>query len=168
MNWPRRAIPEQKFNVWIVHTEFTQEFGRNSWTFRFGPFFWFGLPRRLLTKRPDIGVGGLICIRNSRLSGQLLPCFLMGPPSTWHWHTGILICIPLEDVWRSTYSSHVITFLHADFGKEIPSWTLWRGPSWNCPFPSSLVCPLLYRTEGEKGKKKVPRKGEDEGWPAEA
>ena len=62
-----------------------------------------------------------------------------------------------------------LTFFHADFGKEFPSRTLWRDPSRNCPSPSSALCPLLYRTEhvsrGKNGKN-VPRKGEEEGWPA--
>ena len=47
----RRGIPEQKFDMWIVlvflrkNTRIHKK-GRNSWTFRFGPFF--GLPERLL------------------------------------------------------------------------------------------------------------------------
>ena len=36
-------------------------------------------------------------------------------------------------------------FFHADFGKEFPSRTLWRGPSRDCPSPSSVLCPLLQR-----------------------
>ena len=40
-----------------------------------------------------------------------------------------------------------LTLFHADFGKEFPSRTLWRGPSWNCPSPRSVLCPWLYRTE---------------------
>ena len=63
----------------------------------------------------------------------------------------------------------VLTFFHADFGKEFPSRTFWRGASRSCPSPSSALYPFLYRTEhfsrGEKGEK-VPRKGEEEGWPA--
>ena len=62
-----------------------------------------------------------------------------------------------------------LTFFYADFVKEFPSRTLWRGPSQICPSPSSALCPLLYRTEhflrAEKGEN-VPRKGEEEGWPA--
>ena len=53
-----------------------------------------------------------------------------------------------------------LTFFHADFGKELPSRTLWRDPSRNCPSPSSALCPLLYRTEHfsrEKKKAKVCR-----------
>ena len=68
-----------------------------------------------------------------------------------------------------------LTFFHADFGKEFPSRTLWRGPSWNCPSPSSVLCPLLYRTEhfsrwrkGQKGAEKrggrgVASKGDKKG-----
>ena len=56
-----------------------------------------------------------------------------------------------------------LTFFHADFGKEFPSRNLWRGPSRNCPFPSSVLCPLLYRTEhfsrGEKGEKGAEKRG---------
>ena len=61
-----------------------------------------------------------------------------------------------------------LTFFHSDFGKEFPSRTFWRGPSRDCPSPSSVMCPLLYTAEqstfrgGEKGEK-VPRKGEEEG-----
>ena len=40
-----------------------------------------------------------------------------------------------------------LTFFYADFGKEFPSRTLWRGPPSNCPSRSSVLCPLLYRTE---------------------
>ena len=51
----------------------------------------------------------------------------------------------------------LLTFFHADFGKEFPSRTLWRGPSRDCHSPSSVLCPLLYRTEhfsrGRKGWK---------------
>ena len=54
-----------------------------------------------------------------------------------------------------------LTFFHADFGKEFPSRTLWRGPSWNCPSPSCVLCTLLYRTEHFRGGEKVPRKGEE-------
>ena len=45
----------------------------------------------------------------------------------------------------------------------------WRGPSWNCLSPSSLLCPLFYRIEPflERAKgEKVPREGEEEEWPA--
>ena len=35
-----------------------------------------------------------------------------------------------------------LTFFHADFGKEFPSRNLWRGPSRNCPSPSSALCPF--------------------------
>ena len=63
----------------------------------------------------------------------------------------------------------MLTFFHADFGKEFPSRTLWRGASRSCPSPSSTLYPFLYRIEhfsrGRKGEK-VPRKGEEEGWPA--
>ena len=54
-------------------------------------------------------------------------------------------------------------FSRADFGKEFPSRTLWRGPSWNCPSPSSVLCPLLYRTErysrGRAGRKGAQKRG---------
>ena len=57
-----------------------------------------------------------------------------------------------------------MTFFHADFGKEFPSRNLWRGPSRNCPSPSSVLCPLLYRTEhlsrGRKGQKYAEKRGE--------
>ena len=51
----------------------------------------------------------------------------------------------------------------ADFGKEFPSRTLWKGPSWTCPIPSSVLCNLLYRIEhfsrGRKGQKGGERRG---------
>ena len=60
-------------------------------------------------------------------------------------------------------SQRFLTFFHADFGKEFPSRNSCRGRSWNCPFPSSVLCPLLYRTEqflrGEKGEKGVEKGG---------
>ena len=40
-----------------------------------------------------------------------------------------------------------LTCLHADFGKEYPSRTSWKGQSWNCPSPTPVLWPLLYRTE---------------------
>ena len=53
----------------------------------------------------------------------------------------------------------LLTFFHADFGKECPSRTLWRDPSRNCPSPSSVMCPLLYRTEHfSRAKKGVASK----------
>ena len=56
-----------------------------------------------------------------------------------------------------------LTFFHVDFGKEFPSRTLWRGPSWHCPFPSCVLCPLLYRTghfsKGEKRAKGAETRG---------
>ena len=69
----------------------------------------------------------------------------------------------------SLESMEILTFFHADFGKEFPSRTFWTDLSRDCPSPSSALCPLLYRTEhfsrGENGEN-VPRKGEEEGWPA--
>ena len=60
-----------------------------------------------------------------------------------------------------------LTFFRADFGKEFPSRTLWRGPSRNCPSPSSALCPLLYRThpfaQGIKGAKMCREKGRTRG-----
>ena len=56
-----------------------------------------------------------------------------------------------------------LTFFHADFGKEFPSRNLWRGPSQNCPSPSSALYPFLYRTEhfsrGGKGRKYAEKRG---------
>ena len=56
-----------------------------------------------------------------------------------------------------------LTFFHADFGKEFPSRNLWRGPSRNCPSPSSALCLLLYRTEhfsrGRKGQIYAEKRG---------
>ena len=62
------------------------------------------------------------------------------------------------------------TLLYEDFGKEFPSRNLWKGPSLR-PAPLQALCCALCPTEqstflgGEKGEK-VPRKGEEEGWPA--
>ena len=57
----------------------------------------------------------------------------------------------------------ILTFFYADFGKEFPSRTSWRGPSRMCPSPSSAQCPLLYRTEhfsmGRKGRKCAEKRG---------
>ena len=54
----------------------------------------------------------------------------------------------------------LLTFFHADFGKEFPSRNLWRGPSRNCPSPSSALCVLLYRTEHfSRAGRGVARKG---------
>ena len=62
-----------------------------------------------------------------------------------------------------------LTLFYADFGKEFPSRTFWRHPSWNCPSPSSVLGLLLYWIEhfsgGEK-RRKGAEKGEEEGWPA--
>ena len=64
------------------------------------------------------------------------------------------------------WSSHLLTFFHADFGKEFPSRTFWSGPSRSCPSPSSALFPLLYRTEhfsrrgeGRKGAEKMGGRG---------
>ena len=57
----------------------------------------------------------------------------------------------------------LLTFFHADFGKEFPSRNLWRGPSWNCPFPSSALCPLLYRKEDFSRAKICRKKGRKRG-----
>ena len=51
--------------------------------------------------------------------------------------------------------SKLLTFFYADFGKEVPSQTFWRGPSRDCPSPSSVMCPLLYRTEHFSRGRKV-------------
>ena len=59
-------------------------------------------------------------------------------------------------------------FFYADFGKEFPSRTFWRDPETG---PLQALCSALRSTEqstsrgGEKGEK-VPREGEEEGWPA--
>ena len=56
-----------------------------------------------------------------------------------------------------------LTFFYADFGKEFPSRTFWRGPSRDCPSPSSVMCPFLYRTEhfsrGKKWRKGAEQRG---------
>ena len=44
----------------------------------------------------------------------------------------------------------ITDLFYTDFGKEFPSRTLWRGPSWNCPCPSSVLCPKLKRAKREK------------------
>ena len=63
------------------------------------------------------------------------------------------------DLFRGPF----LAFFHADFGKEFPSRTFWRGPSWDCPSPSSVLCHLLFRTEhfsmGRKGRKGAEKKG---------
>ena len=83
------------------------------------------------------------------------------PTRDWHWS--------MDGSFQHLSRNYYLTCFHEDFGKGFPSRTLWRGPPWNCPSPSSVLCHLLYRTEqvsrGEKGDK-VPWKGEDEGWPA--
>ena len=65
---------------------------------------------------------------------------------------------PLENSENSR-----LTFFHADFGKEFPSRTLWRGASRSCPSPSSALYPFLYRTEhfsrGRKGRKGAEKRG---------
>ena len=71
---------------------------------------------------------------------------------------------------RSLTVKSILTLFHADFGKGFPSRTLWRGPSWKCPSPRSVLCPLLYGTmqfsTGRTGRKGAHKRGE-EGWPAE-
>ena len=61
------------------------------------------------------------------------------------------------------FDLQILTFFHADFGKEFPSRTLWRGASRSCPSPSSALYPFLYRTEhfsrGRKGQKGAEKKG---------
>ena len=74
------------------------------------------------------------------------------------------IAVRACDYWSLTRLSDVqLTFFHADFGKEFPSRNLWRGPSLNCPSPSSALCLLLYRTEqfsrGRKGRKCAEKRG---------
>ena len=55
------------------------------------------------------------------------------------------------------------TFFHADFGKEIPSRTLWRGRSWNCPSPKLCAVPFALQNralfEGEQRVKRSREKG---------
>ena len=55
----------------------------------------------------------------------------------------------------------------ADFGKESPSQTLWRGPSWNCSSASCVLCPSLCRTEHfsreRKGRRRCQQKGRKRG-----
>ena len=62
--------------------------------------------------------------------------------------------------------SAMTRLFHADFGKEFPSRTLWRGPSQSRPSPCSALCPLLYRTEHfsrEKRAKRCREKGRTRG-----
>ena len=79
----------------------------------------------------------------------------------------LFFLLPTGPSTKSSWKVLNLTFFHADFGKEFPSRTLWRGACRSCPSPSSALYPFLYRTEhfSEKGEK-VPRKGEEEGWPA--
>ena len=71
---------------------------------------------------------------------------------------------PRPAKWLPTYS---MTFFRADFGKEFTSRTLWTGPSWNCPSPRSVLCPLLYRREhfsrGRTGRKGAQKRGRKRG-----
>ena len=74
----RRGIPEQKFDMWIVLVflrkkhQNSQKNGRNSWTFSFWPFLWFGLPGRLMIEEDQ----------NTTISGSWRP-LAWGPlPST--------------------------------------------------------------------------------------
>ena len=74
----------------------------------------------------------------------------------------MFMCLFLPERVESGVSND-LTFFHADFGKEFPSRTLWRGLSSNCPSPTSVVRPLLYRTEhfsrGKRGRKGAKKGG---------
>ena len=64
-------------------------------------------------------------------------------------------------------SARNLTCFKAEFGKEFSSRTLWKGPSWNCPSPSSVLCHSLYRKEhfwgGGKRAKRCREQGRKRG-----
>ena len=70
--------------------------------------------------------------------------------------------IKILDIFK-VFLGIFLTIFYADFGKEFPSRTLWRGPPSNCPSPSSVLCLLLYRTElfsrRRKGRKGAEKRG---------
>ena len=73
---------------------------------------------------------------------------------------------PIADCNFQSRLNISLTIFYADFGKELPFQTSWRGPSWNPPSPRSVLCPFLYRTEhfsrrrkGRKGAEKRRGRG---------
>ena len=83
--------------------------------------------------------------------------------------TGMLLAFVMSwpdvqaDLLMHFAATGLLTFFHADFGKEIPSRTLWRGPSWNCPLSKLCTVPFALQNralfEGEKRVKRSREKG---------
>ena len=70
----------------------------------------------------------------------------------------------MKGFWK-LLCANLLPLFHADFGKEFPSPTLWRGPQDLC----CALCSTEQSTfrEGGAQQEKVPRKEKEEGWPAE-
>ena len=72
-----------------------------------------------------------------------------------------------KQVKMSLVLHHILTFFHADFGKEFPSPILWRGPFLKLPLSKLCTVPFALQNralfEGEKGAKRCPEKGRNRG-----